>query len=216
MRLTLGWLCLASSLAAAGQSPSQTPLAELLKGVEDRYNRPKSMQLVFEQSHSGRGRITRSESGTAYFLKPNRMRWDYSSPEGKLFLVDGQFVYYYSPGAARVEKTRVKEADDLRVPLAFLMGRLDFYSQFKEFRTQPEGQATKVVGIPKSDKAPYREVEFLITPARQIRLVSVAGSDGSSMTFRFTGETANPPLPASLFQFKMPPGAELIDMGEQK
>jgi outer membrane lipoprotein-sorting protein len=59
-------------------------------------------------------------------------------------------------------------------------------------------------------------VEFLVTPAFEIRQLRVAGQDNSVLEFRFAGERVNPPLSDALFKFQAPPGAEVVetDSGE--
>ena len=52
------------------------------------------------------------------------MRWEYAS--GKLFISDGKFIYSYYPDEHRAEKMSMKETDDMRAPLAFLLGDVDF------------------------------------------------------------------------------------------
>lgn len=188
--------------------------AVLLDGVEQRYNRPKTLQMQFEQSQSGRGRITRSETGTLSLRKPGRMRWDYTVPEGKLFLTDGKFVYFYNPVTSQVSRSKLKESDDMRAPLAFLMGRLDFRRDFREFRTMPEGEDTYVIASPKSDRAPYTQVAFLVAPDFRIKLLRVNGQDHTIMVYRMLNEQVNPALDPALFQFRMPPGAILVDEEE--
>jgi len=65
--------------------------------------------------------INRTESGTLLLLKPGRMKWDYSSPAGKLFLLDGRYAWFYSKGDPQVQRIPAKELDDLRSPLRFLL-----------------------------------------------------------------------------------------------
>ncbi len=190
---------------------AQTELLRLLHGVEERYNNPRSMQFAFEQTQSGSGRITRAESGSLYLERPGRMLWDYRQPAGKFFLADGKFAYFYSPATRQVAKSPLKASDDLRAPLAFLMGRLDFQRDFKEFRTMPEGENTYIVALPKSEKAPYTQVAFLVTKAHQILRLRVTGQDQSVLVYSLSGERANPPLAAGLFTFRLPEGAELVE-----
>jgi outer membrane lipoprotein carrier protein len=111
----------------------------------------------------------------------------------------------------RVEKSPAKATDDLRAPLAFLLGRLDFSRDFREFRVRSEGEDTFVAALPKSDKAPYQRVDFVVTPGFQIRRLIVVSHDGSQMDFQFGDERINPPLDSNLFVFKAPEGAELIE-----
>ena len=64
--------------------------------------------------------------------KPGKMRWDYSQPKGKLFVSDGKFLWLYTPDENRVEKMKLKESEDMRAPLAFLLGKLDFDKEFQQ------------------------------------------------------------------------------------
>ena len=204
-------VCLAAlPLAAAGVDIGRT-----IEGIEKRYNRPRTMQLVFEQTYTVQGRRPRTESGDLYLRKPRRMRWDYQQPEGKLFLSDGKHIYFYSPTANRVEKMPLKESGDLRTPLAFLIGRLDLRRDFREFRAKPIGEDALIAALPKSKKSPYTRVEFLIGPDFRIRRLVVHGQDGSLMEFRFSGERLNPPLAADSFQFVMPEGAEFVELSDE-
>jgi outer membrane lipoprotein carrier protein len=198
-------------LVAAPLLAQDFNLPETLERVEKRYNNARTIQVGFEQTYSAPGRPRRSESGMLYLRKPGRMRWDYSSPAGKVFLSDGKYIYLYSPSTNRVEKTLAKATDDLRAPLAFLLGKLDFSRDFREFRLRREGEDTYIAALPKSDKAPYQRVDFVITPDYQIRRLIVVSHDGSQMDFRFEGERINPSLDSNLFVFKVPEGAELIE-----
>lgn len=169
---------------AAGQD-----LGGILKAVESRYNRAQTLEVQFQQTFSVPNRGQRTESGALFLRKPGRMRWQYASPPGKLFLSDGKFIYLYLPSDNRVEKTRVKESEDLRAPLAFLLGKLDFQKDFKKFTARPEGPDTWIVAEPRSDNLAYTQVAFLVTPAFEIRRLEVTGQDRSVMEFRFAGKS---------------------------
>jgi len=198
-------------LLALSPAAAETSLWKLLQGVEQRYNRARTLQVRFEQSYSAGSRGRRTESGELFLRKPGRMRWDYSTPAGKLFVSDGKDIYFYSPSTNRVEKMKLKESEDLRAPLAFLLGRLDFKRDFGEFQVRAETEGHWITALPKSDRLPYRQVEFLVTPAFEIRRLRVAGQDNSVLEFRFAGERVNPPLSDALFTFQTPPGAEVVE-----
>ncbi|HBY60357.1 MAG TPA: outer membrane lipoprotein carrier protein LolA, partial [Solibacterales bacterium] len=97
--------------------------------------------------------------------KPGRMRWDYSSPQGKLFLSDGKHLYFYSPATNRAEKSKLKESEDLRAPLAFLLGKLDFDRDFRNYQTRMDHALTVISAEPKNNRLPYRAVEFTVSAA---------------------------------------------------
>jgi outer membrane lipoprotein carrier protein len=185
-------------------------LSQVLKGLENHYNGAQTLQLNFTETYKQRGR-TRVESGELYLRKPGKMRWQYSSPAGKLFVSDGKFIYSYSPQDDRAEKMKLKEADDMRAPLAFLLGRLHFNDDFREYRTKPEGEGLFVTAIPKSDKLPYSAVSFLAMPDSTIRRLEVKAQDNSTLQFEFENEKKNPPIAETLFRFTPPAGVEYVD-----
>jgi outer membrane lipoprotein carrier protein len=182
----------------------------LLKGIEQRYNRAKTLQVQFVESYSIQGQPRKSESGELTLRKPGRMRWDYTAPPGKLFLSDGKDLYLYTPEANRVEKMKLKESEDMRAPLAFLLGKLDFGKEFRDFDVKRQGANFLLAAKAKTDKLPYEKVEMLVTPDYQIQRLMVSGQDQSILSFRFDQEKLNLPVNDAQFKFQMPAGATLI------
>jgi outer membrane lipoprotein carrier protein len=62
--------------------------------IDARYNGMKSLRADFTESYSGGG-IRRNESGTLWIKKPGKMRWDYLSPQKKVFVTDGSAAWFY-------------------------------------------------------------------------------------------------------------------------
>ena len=191
-------------------SAAETDVSKILKGVEDRYNRTQTLQVSFAESLTSQGR-KRTEKGELYLRKPGRMRWEYTTPAGKLYISDNKYIYSYVPSEKRAERENFKEIEDMRAPLAFLLGRLNFHDDFREFRSQPDRENMFITAIPKSDKLPYTEVTFLVSPDSVIHYLSVKGQDGSVTEFTFENEKKNPPLSDALFRFTPPPGVEYVD-----
>jgi outer membrane lipoprotein carrier protein len=163
------------------------------------------------ESYSVQGRARKSESGELTLRKPGRMRWDYSAPEGKLFLSDGKDVYLYTPDAHRVEKGKLKSSEDMRAPLAFLLGKLDFSKEFRDFQVMPDGANYLVTAKAKSDKLPYEQVQMLVTAEGQILRLAIHMQELSILTFQFDGEKVNPAVDDALFKFQLPAGATMVD-----
>ena len=186
-------------------------LGSLLAKVERRYNGAATLQLRFEQQYRGGGQPSRTESGILFLKKPGRMRWEYRHPEGKLFVSDGTDGWFYSPAMNQVEKSSMKATEDLRAPLAFLMGRLDFKRDFRGFKSELKGELTGITGVPKSTKSPYREVEFWVAPTGELREIRIVGQEGALMQFRFSEERLAVPLNEALFRFQPPAGAQMVE-----
>jgi outer membrane lipoprotein carrier protein len=204
-------LALWVSLACLPLQAAQPDLNTLLKGVEQRYNRAKTLQVHFVESYTVQGRARKSESGELTLRKPGKMRWDYAAPTGKLFVSDGKDVYLYTPETHRVEKTKLKASDDMRAPLAFLLGKLDFAKDFRDFELKPDGMNYLLTAKAKNDKFPYEQVQMLVTPDYEIERLVISLQDMSLLTFQLDGEKVNPPVDDALFKFQMPAGATLVD-----
>jgi outer membrane lipoprotein-sorting protein len=186
-------------------------LTRALAAVESRYNSAATLQVLFHEDYTPPGRPHRAESGTLTLSKPGRMRWEYSQPKGKLWVSDGKRVSMYLPQENRVERSPLKESEDVRVPLAFLLGKLHFDKEFRNIQWHPEGAGVRIVAEPKVDTLPYSQVEFLISAQNQIREVRVTGFDKSILIYTFDEEKMNPPADPKLFKFVVPPGAEVVE-----
>ena len=208
---TLAFILAVAWPALAGDSATQ----RLLKKIEDRYNRAETLEVRFAETYTGLGRGPRTESGKLYLRKPGRMRWEYTQPARKLFVSDGKEVYLFlaNEEPPRVEKMKLKDTEDMRAPLAFLLGKLNFQKEFRNIQTRPDAGGTLVTAEAKSESLPYSKVEFLVAPTLEIRKLHVVGQDQSTLDFAFDDEKLNPPLPNTLFRFKPPAGAEVVEGG---
>jgi outer membrane lipoprotein carrier protein len=142
------------------------------------------------------------------------MRWDYAQPAGKVFVSDGKTVYLYTSADNRVEKIPIRDTEDMRAPLAFLLGHLDFRKEFRNLQTRPAEGGTWLEAAAKNDQTPYARVEMLVGNDGSVGQLKVLGRDSSSMSFTFSDEILNPPVDDKLFQFKVPRGAEVVDAVE--
>jgi outer membrane lipoprotein carrier protein len=208
-RLALS-LCLAAILLSGPAFAADDLLNQALKGLQDRYNRAKTLRVSFNETYTVQGRPHQSESGTLTLRKPGRMRWDYATPPGKLFLSDGKDVYLYTPDAKRVEKMKLKESEDWRAPLAFLLGKLDFQREFRDIQIKSAGSAYVITAKAKSDKLPYEDVRITMTTTYTITNLVVTGQDQSILTFDFANEKLNPAVDDVIFKFQMPAGATMV------
>src|ERR1700735_957394 len=115
-------LCIALAFVPVPGSPA-TDAASIRRGIEARYRGARTLKATFyEQFSSGNGGGV-AESGTVYFSKPGRMRWEYESPEQKLFIVDGTNVWFYVPADRTASRAKIAESSDWRTPLVFLTGK---------------------------------------------------------------------------------------------
>ncbi|MBV8476799.1 MAG: outer membrane lipoprotein carrier protein LolA [Acidobacteria bacterium] len=211
MRLSLVFLLLWVAAASVSTLLATSSADELIKQVQDRYNGARTLSVQFEEDYSIQGHPRPSESGTMILKKQGKMRWDYTRPPGKLFLSDGKNVYLYTASDNRVEKVPLKDTEDMRAPLVFLLGHLDMKKDFRDFQVTSAEHGNWLDASASSDRVPYDKVAMLILPNGAIRELKVYGRDQSVMSFFFREEKVNPPVQDQLFHFAIPPGAEVVD-----
>jgi outer membrane lipoprotein carrier protein len=211
-----GRLLLAAIMLWAGLSvvplPAQTPDAHTLaQKVDQHYNKLHSLKAGFTESYNGLG-VKRTESGTLLLEKPGRMRWDYSSPAGKIFLLDGKYAWFYKEGDPQVQRMKAKDLDDLRSPLRFLLGHTELEKEFNQLtlRAAANGEFT-LTGVPKGQENRIERVTLTVRTDGAITGIEIEETDGATTSFSFTNESANAPAPPNSFRFTPPPGVPVID-----
>ena len=190
-------------------------LSPLLSAVENRYNKAQSLRLDFTEIYAAGRRPVQSEAGVLTLQKPGKMRWEYRTPAGKLFVSNGKEVYLYTPAENRAVRGKLKETEDMRAPLAFLLGKLSFEKEFKSVVSREDGGETWIVAEPKSANLAYIRVEFQALASGEIRQVRVTGQDQSRLSFTFANEVLNPTVNAGQFVFKVPVGVEIVTETER-
>jgi outer membrane lipoprotein carrier protein len=207
MRAFISFLIFA--VAVTAQKPEDA--MALLKRVEERYNSTKTLQASFTHVYTERNRPHPAKKGTLYLRKqPSSTRWDYTTPAGDFFLSEPKFTYDYEKATNTVTRTPYKETEDTRIPLSFLLGKLDFAKDFKEFRDRTASDGRIIEMLPRSDKVGFDKITILVAPDAAIRRVTVS-SPGTSIEYTLEGEQRNIKLSDSLFKFQAPAGAKIAD-----
>ena len=104
------WRWIPLLAVSAGASFAAEPqLNALLKDVENRYNRARTLEVVFYEAFTGPGQPRRTETGRLALRKPGRMRWDYTKPAGKLFVSDGKWMWLYTASNNQIGRASCRE-----------------------------------------------------------------------------------------------------------
>jgi outer membrane lipoprotein carrier protein len=204
-------LCGAHALLSFGQEPAQLTAHELAARVDRHYDQLHSLKAGFREDYAGMG-TTRTESGTLFLRKPGRMLWQYSTPAGKIFLLDGKFAWLYTKGDAQIQRLPAKELDDLRSPLRFLLGHTQLEKELTGLKL--EGAANglfRLSGMPKGQENRVTRLEMTVTAAGAISTLEIQEGDGAITRFTFTGEQPDAIIPAETFHFTPPAGVPVVD-----
>jgi outer membrane lipoprotein carrier protein len=200
--------------AAVAQPASRPPAVETARALQEKYDRVRDFSADFTHRYEGgvlKKKLT--ERGTVEVKKPGRMRWDYTSPEKKLFVSDGRKIYSYVPADKQVIVSTVPPDDEATTAVLFLAGKGNLARDFNVTYTAGGSEDTWALRL--DPKLRQRDYDWLILvvdrKTLQIRSLSAADQQGGTSTFEFTNFRENPGVPDSRFTFKIPRGVDVID-----
>ncbi|MBI3669065.1 MAG: outer membrane lipoprotein carrier protein LolA [Acidobacteria bacterium] len=206
----------------------------IVRSLETRYHSATTWKATFLERYSEGRHDVRVESGTVYFRRPGRMRWEYESPEEKLFVADGRTAWFYVPADHTVSRAPMKESTDWRAPLAWLTGRArlsrlcgrielaapasstEGSSVRVVLRCTPRGEASAARGEESGGASErgesLQEALFEVEERRnELVRVLVRLSGGIEIEYRFGNWQQNLPVPEAMFHFQAPAGVAIVD-----
>jgi outer membrane lipoprotein carrier protein len=210
-------------------SPPARDAQSILRALEARYHHAQTLKAAFyerysDSSSSGEGS---AESGIVYFSQPGRMRWEYESPEKKLFIVDGTNVWFYVPADRTVSRAKVKESSDWRTPLALLTGKSDLSKLCRSIEILDPAKAqdpedrpsaaenTVLRCVPKRESADadqeIREVLLESDPESHLVRLVIRQPGNLETEFRFAAWEENLSIAETMFHFAPPEGVTVVD-----
>jgi outer membrane lipoprotein carrier protein len=196
---------------AVSAQQSAPSLHDVAARVDRHYNSIRSLKSNFSETYLGMG-MKRTESGTLQLVKPGRMKWDYSSPPGKVFLLDGKYAWFYTQGDARVQRIPAKKLDDLRSPLRFLLGHTELEKEMSNLTMTAGANGTyTLTGQIKGQENRVKKLSLTVTADGVISAIDVEEMSGALTHFTFSGEQNNVAVPPATFQFTPPPGVPVVD-----
>jgi outer membrane lipoprotein carrier protein len=225
---------LASILRDEATQPAAQDAHAVVRTLESYYHSASTLKATFLERYSEGGRVVRVESGIVYFRRPGRMRWEYESPEEKLFVADGKNVWFYVPADRTVTRARMKESADWRTPLALLTrkaqlsgicGRIDLASQPmgagahavlhcwpREPAAKGQVRGSSSGADAKEGSGAFREALLEVDADHgDLLRVVIRQSGGVELEYRFGNWQQNPPLSEALFHFQPPVGVAIVD-----
>jgi len=216
MRIPFVVQAVAISLLLLGQTQTQPPAPEVAVALQKKYDAVKDFTADFvHESEGGLLRKKQVERGVVQVKKPGKMRWDYRSPEEKLFLSDGRRIYLHVPADNQVIISPVPEQDQATTAVLFLVGKGNLTRDFNV--SYVEGGGADSYALRLVPKLPERDYDWLqlVVDRRtlQIRSLTAADSQGGRSTFQFSNFKENTGLSDKTFTFKIPRGAEVTNNG---
>jgi outer membrane lipoprotein carrier protein len=220
IRFAAGMLLVAITPPAPEQAGPAVDVHAVAAAVDEHYDRLHTLQAEFTETYQGSG-MERTESGTLWLKKaglkkPGKMRWEYRSPKEKLFVSDGKDAWFYVVSDRQARKTTMRDLDDIRSPLAFLLGKTKLEKELQGLSVAvdvppltPEDVLLR--GIPRALADRVSEVLLEITPQHEIVRMVIEEVDGAVTDYRFTAQKEDVPISDERFRFHPPAGTETVD-----
>lgn len=198
--------------------PSSTavapPSSGLVARVQEFYRKTTDFKASFRQEVRVRSpKRTFTRAGTVFFKRPDRMRWDYKTPDEVYYVSDGKVLWSYEVEEGVVWRLDLKNSELLQA-LRFLSGTADLDREFDA--TEGPRTAAGLVPlklVPRQPTTMFQSVTLFVDPATgETRGTEVLDPIGNVSHVKFENPSFQP-LPDSGFQFEPPEGVRVQELG---
>lgn len=168
----------------------------------------KSARGSFTQTVVGKaGRKPQQSSGFFALSRPGKFRWSYEKPYQQLLVSDGEKLWSFDPDLNQVTVKKLDKAFGAS-PAALLAGD-GLESNF----VLKDGGVSEgfefVEATPKAQDASFERVRIGLKD-KLPRIMEVRDNFGQTTTLYLNQFEVNAPMPAEVFRFKPPKGADVV------
>lgn len=216
--VALALLLMLLTFFSHGHCGASKPLSvsEILERVQHRYGATDFEADFVQESHLKAMGMVDTAKGHVYFKPPAGMRWHYKTPEQYFIITDGNSVWIHRPAENQVMAGRAAD----------YFGNAEWTKFFNEPGKLLDGFVVQLAGTGLEEKDRY--VLKLLPKTRQPDLVDILlfiskntfdivqsvthNAFGDKTTIRFDSFRFNQGLDESLFMFKIPKGADVMQL----
>ena len=206
----------APSASAPAPAPSAAPsgtvtAADVTAQVQKAYVAINVYEADFEQQYDMKAFGQKKTSkGHVLFVKPGKMRWDYTEPKDNVVVSDGTTLYSYVAADKQARKMMVKDSQ-MPTALSFLTGKGDLNKDFNV--TLMDAKQLKFEGgyvlkaTPKVATNLYNFVLFYVDAKTfHVRRVLIVDAQDNRNRFDFNKPVVNGKIDDSKFKWSPPAG----------
>ncbi|MEY2617714.1 MAG: putative Outer-rane lipoprotein carrier protein precursor [Pseudomonadota bacterium] len=195
--------------AAAASADGLEALEHFLRST--RSGRADFTQAVTSPAREGQAPRTKQSSGSFEFQRPNRFRFIYRKPFPQTLVADGQTLWLHDPDLNQVTARRQAQALGT-TPAALIAAASDLAALRLEFELSaaPDRDGMQwVQATPRVRDGALRGMRVGFRGG-ELAALEIQDSLGQLSVLRFGRMEINIALPPETFQFKPPPGADVL------
>ncbi len=210
----------AVSAAPATSKPAPAPVvteepdaAGIAERVQAFYEKTKTYKASFKQSYKIKKHGKKKDSsGSVVFEKPGKMSFTYTN--GNRVVSDGKLIKVYEKDNKQMFESSMAKSQ-YPAALAFLVGDGDLKKSFKLRKLDAKKlnfeSGYVLEGIPVEATPAYqRMLLYVDRKTSQVRRVLLIDAEGNVNRFDFLKPVVNKPVAKGEFEFKPPPGTQII------
>lgn len=222
--ITAAFLALSTIGFAAEKTPEKVPQKKAapatgpsLTKLQETYKQTGSVAADFTQEvYQASLARTKTSKGNLKLSKPGLVRWEVAEPEASVMVSDGRKLSYFTPDARGKGKGQVierKAAELTRQPIFRILtgtAPLDKEFSLKSQEALPEGAGWLVSLKPTKEMNDLALAKIRVNSKYLIEELILENNNGNTTKITLQNQTLGAKLPGALFQFKAPPGTEIV------
>lgn len=195
-------------MAGLAQTPAiPADAAALLSAATALYADGSAHVAAFTQVYTPSGFATsRRESGQVWIQAPQRLRFEYTAPEKKVFTYDSGEGRFFSPEDKQLTIRKLSPQEIARLPIVFLTSPADLAKRY-EIQRDASGS---ILFKPRAPDPDLAWLKLSIAPNGSVDALSYEDGSGSRTEFRFEGWKTEKPRPAADYKIEGPKGTRIV------
>lgn len=173
-------------LAFEGRSASPLDAPSVLANIRKAYSSPPSVSCTFVQTYAPAGFAeTAPETGQLVLQAPDRVRFDYDGPEGKVFTFDGKAGRQYVKADRQLVVRTLRPEERARLPIVFLESTEALLARYEARAVSTDTGLVELTLTPRAGADP-KSITLLATAAGDVKRLILVDAAGNRTAFTFT------------------------------
>ena len=202
-------------ISIEGFSNEPDNLDSVIDGVQKKYEQINNFHAAFTQEAEVKAlNKVQKADGEVWFKKPGKMRWNYNTPNKDQIVSDGKTLWFYDEEEEQVIETTLNQVSETQSTTTLLSGLGNIKELFNASFTEP-GEINPNGGylidlVPKGDEE-YNKVTISVNKKdMMVNAIYLYDPFGNLTTINLKDIKIDGGVSDSLFDFKVPSGAEVV------